>query len=156
MFERSEFVSLPVVAVLFVGKGVCACKRKPLRRRTACCPNSLLHPAGRFVGSPFLWVLSFGDAKESTSPAGARPGMHPRRTNHFAFSKGAWRKTLCLSLHFFISMQISLPSREKISAPADVRNRSRSSHPEKNPPDDSSARSHSFFLSSPRFFRDSD
>jgi len=23
-------------------------------------------------GSPFLWVLSFGEAKESTSPSGAR------------------------------------------------------------------------------------
>jgi hypothetical protein len=26
-------------------------------------------------GSPFLWVLSFGDAKESTSPAGAKTGF---------------------------------------------------------------------------------
>ncbi len=26
------------------------------------------------VGSPFLWLLSFGEAKESSSPAGARPG----------------------------------------------------------------------------------
>jgi len=26
-------------------------------------------------GSPFLWVLSFGEAKESTSPSGARPRL---------------------------------------------------------------------------------
>ena len=27
------------------------------------------------VGSPFLWILSFGEAKESISPAGARTGF---------------------------------------------------------------------------------
>src|SRR5690606_41839862 len=31
--------------------------------------------SGPDFGSPFLWVLSFGEAKESTSPAGARPGQ---------------------------------------------------------------------------------
>jgi hypothetical protein len=31
-------------------------------------------------GSPFLWVLSFGEAKESTSPAGARPGKAAKPT----------------------------------------------------------------------------
>jgi hypothetical protein len=30
---------------------------------------------GRFVGPPFLWVLSFGGAKERSSSAGTRPGM---------------------------------------------------------------------------------
>ena len=30
------------------------------------------------IGSPFFWVLFFGDAKKSASPAGARPGL-PRR-----------------------------------------------------------------------------
>ena len=29
-------------------------------------------------GSPFFWVLCFGEAKKSTSPAGARPGRQPR------------------------------------------------------------------------------
>ncbi|MDP3750340.1 MAG: hypothetical protein Q8Q98_00590, partial [Polaromonas sp.] len=27
------------------------------------------------IGSPFFWVLFFGDAKKSASPAGARPGL---------------------------------------------------------------------------------
>ena len=29
-------------------------------------------------GSPFFWVLFFGEAKKSTSPAGATPGLRPR------------------------------------------------------------------------------
>jgi hypothetical protein len=36
------------------------------------------------VGSPFLWLLSFGEAKESSSPAGARPGPGKQ-----TFNKGA-------------------------------------------------------------------
>src|SRR5690606_37430147 len=28
-------------------------------------------------GSPFFWVLFFGEAKKRTSPAGARPGSRP-------------------------------------------------------------------------------
>jgi hypothetical protein len=31
-------------------------------------------PKGHGLGSPFFWVLFFGEAKKSTSPAGARPG----------------------------------------------------------------------------------
>ncbi|RST49750.1 hypothetical protein EJI01_22825 [Variovorax sp. MHTC-1] len=31
------------------------------------------------VGSPFLCLLSFGEAKESESPAGARPGSRPQQ-----------------------------------------------------------------------------
>ncbi|AVS96322.1 hypothetical protein C8232_08700 [Paracidovorax avenae] len=31
------------------------------------------HPAG----SPFFWLLFFGEAKKSSSPAGARPGPPP-------------------------------------------------------------------------------
>ncbi len=38
-------------------------------------------PCGRTgsqtAGSPFFWVLFFGEAKKSTSPAGARPGPRP-------------------------------------------------------------------------------
>ena len=30
------------------------------------------------VGSPFFWVLFFGEAKKSTSPAGATPGLRPQ------------------------------------------------------------------------------
>jgi hypothetical protein len=54
MFERSEFARTPL------GPSNAAC---PQRKRRA-----------DESGSPFLWVLSFGEAKESTSPAGARPG----------------------------------------------------------------------------------
>ena len=31
-------------------------------------------PGSQSPGSPFFWVLCFGEAKKSTSPAGARPG----------------------------------------------------------------------------------
>ena len=31
------------------------------------------------VGSPFFWVRFFGEAKKSTSPAGARPGLRPQQ-----------------------------------------------------------------------------
>ncbi len=34
------------------------------------CARPIGHPQGSDVGSPFLWVLSFGEAKESTSPTG--------------------------------------------------------------------------------------
>ena len=30
-------------------------------------------------GSPFFWVLFFGEAKKSTSPAGATPGLRPQQ-----------------------------------------------------------------------------
>jgi hypothetical protein len=36
---------------------------------------------GRFVGPPFLWVLSFGGAKERSSSAGTRPGMPAKSSN---------------------------------------------------------------------------
>jgi hypothetical protein len=34
-------------------------------------------------GSPFFWVLFFGEAKKSASAAGPRPGL-PRKQNHFS------------------------------------------------------------------------
>lgn len=34
---------------------------------------------GDAFGSPFFWVLFFGEAKKSASPAGARPGMPARQ-----------------------------------------------------------------------------
>ncbi|RST55327.1 hypothetical protein EJI01_09885 [Variovorax sp. MHTC-1] len=30
------------------------------------------------MGSPFLWLLSFGEAKESESPAGAKSRLRPQ------------------------------------------------------------------------------
>ncbi len=44
-------------------------------------PSSAGNPQGTVSGSPFLWVLSFGEAKESTSAAGPRPGL-PRQQQH--------------------------------------------------------------------------
>ena len=52
---------------------------RSLNRVTQVCPE---RSAGtQTAGSPFLWVLSFGEAKESTSPAGARPGLCRWRKN---------------------------------------------------------------------------
>src|SRR5688500_18948141 len=58
---------------------------------------------GRRVGWPFLWLLSFGHAKEnkaegrsfeerpSSSPAGARPGQCQRRTEELSRRKNYLR-----------------------------------------------------------------
>jgi hypothetical protein len=40
---------------------------------------------GRFAGPPFLWLLSFGGAKESNSSAGTRPGMFAKPSNLIAY-----------------------------------------------------------------------
>jgi len=51
--------------------------KTPLSPSTAGCPE---RSAGtQAVGSPSLWLLSLGEARESDSPAGARPGLHPSR-----------------------------------------------------------------------------
>ena len=55
MFERSEFAHDPATRE----------QRKGPRR-------------GTVSGSPFLWLLSFGEAKESNSAAGPNPGL-PRK-----------------------------------------------------------------------------
>ncbi len=55
LFERSEF------------------GRDPAKREHRRLPRSAAK-GSQTVGSPFLWLLSFGEAKESSSPAGARPG----------------------------------------------------------------------------------
>jgi len=34
-------------------------------------------------GSPFLWILSFGEVKESISPSGARTRFKNRRVSNF-------------------------------------------------------------------------
>jgi hypothetical protein len=59
VFERSEFA------------------RTPPEASTAGCPQR--SGGTRTVGSPFLCLLSFGEAKESESPAGARPGSRPQQ-----------------------------------------------------------------------------
>ena len=43
-------------------------------RQTPPDASSAGNPQGTVSGSPFLWVLSFGEAKESTSAAGPKPG----------------------------------------------------------------------------------
>jgi hypothetical protein len=48
---------------------------QPLRRRFA--PTHSVGVAD--CGSPFFWVRFFGEAKKSTSPAGARPGLRPQQ-----------------------------------------------------------------------------
>jgi hypothetical protein len=45
----------------------------PLSASTAGCPQR--SGGTQTIGSPFFWVLFFGDAKKSASPAGARPGL---------------------------------------------------------------------------------
>jgi len=49
-------------------------------------------------GPPFLWILSFGGAKESISPAGARTGLksrlakakhHPNKPTHPAWAQSS-------------------------------------------------------------------
>ncbi|OAI14310.1 hypothetical protein A1359_10835 [Methylomonas lenta] len=51
----------------YVGAG------KPLRK-TPLKPEE--HRINAASGSPFLWVLSFGEAKESISPSGARTRLN--------------------------------------------------------------------------------
>ena len=59
LFERSEF------------------SETPLNPSTAGCPErSAGDPDG---GSPSLCLLSLGEARESESPAGARPGLRPQQ-----------------------------------------------------------------------------
>ena len=55
LFERSEFCG------------------PPPESSTAGCPQR--SEGTQTVGSPFLCLLSFGEAKESESPAGATPGL---------------------------------------------------------------------------------
>ncbi|ADX47281.1 hypothetical protein Acav_3380 [Paracidovorax avenae ATCC 19860] len=85
------------------GVGWRACRRTRPHRELTCrgCPSgahgvraasSTAHPTpehprlprspcgrtgSQTAGSPFFWVLFFGEAKKSTSPAGARPGPRP-------------------------------------------------------------------------------
>jgi len=51
----------------------------PPKPSTAGCPQR--SEGTQRVGSPFFWVLFFGEAKKSASPAGARPGPHPQQTH---------------------------------------------------------------------------
>ena len=60
--------------------GARSAKRVP--RRTPQPPRRRFAPSLREGvadwGSPFFWVLFFGEAKKSTSPAGATPGLRPQ------------------------------------------------------------------------------
>ena len=60
--------------------GARSAKRVP--RRTPQPPRRRFAPSHREGvadwGSPFFWVLFFGEAKKSTSPAGATPGLRPQ------------------------------------------------------------------------------
>jgi hypothetical protein len=49
----------------------------PRNVSTAGCPQR--SGGSQTVGSPFLCLRSFGEAKESKSPAGARPGLRPQQ-----------------------------------------------------------------------------
>ena len=62
----------------------------PLAASTAGCPQRSggTHPAG----SPFLCLLSFGEAKESESPAGARPGLCPRKIHNLRYEKHSYQR----------------------------------------------------------------
>ncbi len=61
--------------------GARSAQRVPRRRPATEHRRLPRSPKGRAgsqtAGSPFLWLLSFGEAKESDSPAGARPGPRP-------------------------------------------------------------------------------
>jgi hypothetical protein len=69
MFEPAGRVyALPALTINFLGEGVCACKRKPFRRRTACCPNSLLHPEGQRRRGRLFWLLFWRSKKSDRLP----------------------------------------------------------------------------------------
>ena len=53
---------------------VCAAPARREHRRLPRCAAA----GSRTAGSPFLCLLSFGEAKESESPAGAKPGLRPQ------------------------------------------------------------------------------
>ena len=54
---------------------VCAAPARREHRRLPRCAAA----GSRTAGSPFLCLLSFGEAKESEAPAGARPGPRPQQ-----------------------------------------------------------------------------
>jgi hypothetical protein len=54
--------------------------RDPAKREHRRLPRSAAE-GSQTVGSPFLWLLSFGEAKERSSPAGARPGLGKQTLN---------------------------------------------------------------------------
>ena len=88
---RSEFGSMPLcacrgaqrqadqgIARCLSRRRVCAGPR--LNASTAGCPQR--SGGTRTVGSPFLCLLSFGEAKESESPAGANSRLQPRHKSN--------------------------------------------------------------------------
>ena len=111
MFGSPPLLAAPAAGRLRGGMGVEAPMLRELTRRG--CPSGARSaervprrtpqpPRRRFApersagvadwGSPFFWVLFFGEAKKSTSPAGATPGLRPQ-TRH-APQISAHNKTL--------------------------------------------------------------
>jgi len=58
------------------------------------------------LGAPFFWVLFFGEAKKSTSPAGARPGLRPQPNHTGSYQKDSFQRNT------------TKRERQKISEPA--------------------------------------
>ncbi|TSA41359.1 MAG: hypothetical protein D4R63_03405 [Methylococcaceae bacterium] len=60
------------------------------------------------TGSPFLWILSFGGAKESISPSGARTRLTNRRdsdTFHLIFCPFLKRfSAFCAAVHILVTI----------------------------------------------------
>jgi hypothetical protein len=61
----------------------------PRNVSTAGCPKRSV--GTQTAGSPFLCLRSFGEAKESKSPAGARPGLRPSQGKQSVQTSGAGR-----------------------------------------------------------------
>ena len=59
----------------------------PPKPSTAGCPQR--SEGTQRAGSPFFWVRFFGEAKKSTSPAGARPGLRPQQKHRANYEKKA-------------------------------------------------------------------
>ena len=60
----------------------------PAKLSTAGCPQR--SEGTQPVGSLFLGLLSFGEAKESESPAGAKPGLHPRQRHTTSYKNNSY------------------------------------------------------------------
>ncbi len=63
----------------------------PRKRPAAGLPRSNAK-GSQTAGSPFFWVLFFGEAKKSTSPAGARPGLPPQKTHNINYKNNSYQR----------------------------------------------------------------
>ena len=62
----------------------------PAKLSTAGCPQR--SEGTQPVGALFLGLLSFGEAKESESPAGAKPGLHPRQRHTTSYKNNSYSR----------------------------------------------------------------